>query len=85
MISHKSTLKVNKEQKQKSVFCVCATFLGGAPLQVKLGTVLTAVAGSPLLLKQLVNALDDALQGFIHIQPNLLLKEHEEKFFFRAF
>lgn len=55
------------------------TFLTGATLQVSLGTVLTAVAGSPLLLKQLVNTLDDALQRLIHIQPHLLLKGHGHK------
>ncbi len=55
------------------MYFVCVTFLGGTPLQVKLGTVLTAVAGPPLLQKQLVDTLDDALQRFIHIQPNLLL------------
>lgn len=49
------------------------TFLGGAPLQVDLGHVLTAVPGRPLLLKQLVHPLDDALQGLVHIKPHLLL------------
>ncbi len=58
---------------------MCVTFLTGSTLQVSLGTVLTAVAGPPLLLKQLVNTLDDALQRLIHIQPNLLLKGHGHK------
>lgn len=51
-----------------------ATFLSsGAALQVSVGTVVAAVAGSPLSLQQLVHPLDDALQGLVHVQPHLLL------------
>lgn len=44
----------------------------GAALQVSVGTVVAAVAGSPLSLQQLVHPLDDALQGLVHVQPHLL-------------
>ena len=53
------------------------TFLNAAALQVALGTVQTGIAGPPLFLEQLVDPLDDALQRFIHIHPNLLLEERE--------
>lgn len=52
---------------------MCPTFFAGAALQVTQSTVLTAGTGSPLLLKQLVDPLDDALQRFLHIEPDLLL------------
>jgi len=57
--------------------CGCVTFLTGAALQVRRGTVLAADARPPVLLKQLVHALDDALQRLVHVQPDLLLKGHE--------
>lgn len=67
------------KKKRKITYSVCVTFLTAASLQVCLAAVLTAVAGSPLFLKQLVNTLDDALQRLIYIQPNLLLKGERHK------
>lgn len=59
---------------------MCAgTFLSGAALQVHLSAVLAAGAGPPLLLQQLVDALDDALQRLVHVEPDLLLSRQEQK------